>query len=128
MILQLVRKLDGVSISGSVVHPASITFSSLLNEAGFRVNALFNKTDDCKGLKCLFLVNTTQQEIESLNSELRDVEMSNNWEVYGSATINAHDEDYDLAYIDTPNDLGRFGVSAFCPKTHLTEKEEGEIL
>jgi len=124
MILQLVRKLDGVSISGSVVHPASITFQSLLNEPKFRVNALFNKADDCKGLKCLFLVNTTQEEIEPLSSELRDVEMSINWGVYGSATINEHDEDYDLAYIVIPNNLGHFGVSAYCNKTELINNKD----
>jgi len=128
VIITLTRKFQAADISGSVVHPENITFQTLLDNSGFRVNAFFKKTDDCLGLKCIFMVNVVQSDIENLNSELKDVEMSDNWQVYETAEIESYDDMHTKASIETPNDLGRFGVSAFCPKTHLTEKEEGEIL
>ncbi len=123
-IVKINRLINISSFSGSVVHPENITFQTLLNNSGFRVNAFFNKSDNCLGLKCIFLVNVAQSDIENLNSQLKDVEMGDNWQVYETAEIVNHDDMYTIAYIDTPNDLGRFGVSAFCPKTHLTENGE----
>ena len=105
------------SMSGSTIHPISITFQTLLDGTGFRVTATFNS--GCAGKKCLFFVNTTQTDVEELNSDLKEVTLTSNWQFRESVTI----DENGIAAIDTANNLGRFGVTAYCPNVELVKEE-----